>query len=920
MLGFQRDETTPDVNPANESERRRRAEELFQAAVHVPPAARGVFLDERCEDPEVRAEVEKLLEIDARPGGVLTREGSTLENSERASAGGESALGSTEFAPDTVVGKRYRIVRLLGRGGMGEVYLANDDHLERPIALKFLAAALCRDHEKRERFLKEARAVSSLNHPSICVVHEVGEHSAGGEDSRPRPYIAMEYIDGTDLERHATAAADRDAPLKIEAIVDIAVQVTDALDAAHANGIVHRDIKPANITINDRGQVKVLDFGLAKRLTDRDEAPAEAMAQTAPGTVLGTPAYMSPEQAMGQAVDPRSDLFSLGALLYRLIAGREPFQGGHFGDVLNKVIHEPPAALARFNYDVPQELDRITRKCLEKNPEQRYQAARELIVDLKNLRRDLQGAAHAGGAETTQAHSVVAVAPPEVSLPSPEVIQDSDVFISYAPVDDQPLSVERQGWISQFHRNLEVRVEQLSGERVKIWRYPGPAETAQMAPAVLDNLSNVKTLVSVVSPPFVKSSGCVRQVESFADAAEKQGNLRLSSGSRIFKVVKRPVPDDEMPPRLADLFAALLQFDFFDVDADTGRIREYDDSFGQVALQRYHERVYDLAQEICHVLRSIADSGGDLSAAAGSERRTVYLATTTSDLEPQRDRIRRELIARGHVVLPDRPLPLVESELRSAVEAAMSQSDYSVHPIGSMYGVVPEGSDSSILEVQNRVASEYVEKNNNVQRVIWIPRGAESRDQRQAAWIEALRRNPAEHRGAEILEDSLENVKALLLDWLQPKAPPKKEDATADAGPPRVYVLCDQKDLGAIETLEDFLFDQGLEVSLPDFDSDEAEAAETHRQNLVDCDGVLVYYGAGRSAWVDIKLRGLLKAAGYGRQRELDLKAVYLAPPFDRRKERYRTHMAKVIQQPATFDGTVLAEFVESIKQAGGRD
>src|SRR5437764_8560334 len=274
----------------------------------------------------------------------------------------------------------YRITAKLGAGGMGEVFLAEDTRLERKAAIKFLPAEMAADPGRRQRFLNEARAASALNHPHVCVVYDVGETEDG------LPFIAMEFVEGQSLD-----ALVRHGPLEIARVAEIAVQVADALDAAHGRRIVHRDIKPANISLNERGQVKVLDFGLAKRMptgADGDDNTQD-FHHTQQGQVLGTPYYMSPEQALARELDQRSDLFSFGVVLYELATGQRPFTGGSSAEIVNNIVHAQPPAIARLNYDVPPELERITLKCLQKQPDRRYQAARELLVDLKNLRREL---------------------------------------------------------------------------------------------------------------------------------------------------------------------------------------------------------------------------------------------------------------------------------------------------------------------------------------------------------------------------------------------------------------------------------------------------------------------------------------------------------------------------------------------------
>ncbi|MDQ3755199.1 MAG: serine/threonine protein kinase, partial [Acidobacteriota bacterium] len=280
-----------------------------------------------------------------------------------------------------VVGRalgHYQILARLGAGGMGEVYLARDERLGRQIALKLLPSQFTKDQERLRRFQQEARAASALNHPNILTIHEIGE--ADGHH-----FLATELIEGETLR-----AQLKRAPMKIGEALDVAAQCASALAAAHAAGIVHRDIKPENIMVRRDGYVKVLDFGLAK-LTERPDVDSEdsTLVNTGAGVVMGTPAYMSPEQARGQKVDACTDLWSLGVVLYEMVGGRVPFTGETASDVISLILRDEPLPLTRIAPEVPTELEWIVKKALRKDPEERYQTAKELLTDLKNLKQRL---------------------------------------------------------------------------------------------------------------------------------------------------------------------------------------------------------------------------------------------------------------------------------------------------------------------------------------------------------------------------------------------------------------------------------------------------------------------------------------------------------------------------------------------------
>ncbi len=506
---------------------------------------------------------------------------------------------------------------------------------------------------------------------------------------------------------------------------------------------------------------------------------------------------------------------------------------------------------------------------------------------------------------------------------------ESDLFVSYAHIDDQALVEGQKGWISNLHRALEIRLAQLLGKQPKIWRDPKLQGNDVFSDKLLDRLAQVGLLVSVLSPRYVNSDWCTRELREFFKASESSGGARVGDKIRVFKVVKTQIPLEQHPSELQQV----LGYDFFVVDPETGRARELSQSSGPDDSRQYWARLDDLAHDITEALGllEVASPGTGTGAVAGGESGAVsaragdspivFLAETTFDLKSERDSIKRELQGHGYRVLPDRPLPLIAPEAEALVTDDLARCQLSVHLVGRNYGIVPEGATESMVVLQNELAIGRGQAEDFL-RLIWIPPGLGTEDERQRRFIESLQNDPRIQQGADILETSLEDFKSAIHKKLEPEEEEEEEEESAGAAAGdlddddlcRIYVICDQRDLDHTLALEDFLYDQGFEVTVPVFEGDEAQVRKDHEENLVICDAILFYYGAGNELWLRRKLREMQKSAAFGRTKPLRAKAIYVAPPATPQKRRVRTREALVIPQQQDFEPSALAPFLQQLQ------
>lgn len=484
---------------------------------------------------------------------------------------------------------------------------------------------------------------------------------------------------------------------------------------------------------------------------------------------------------------------------------------------------------------------------------------------------------------------------------------EHDFLISYAHIDDQSLVDGEKGWVSTLHRLLEIRVGQLRGQVPKIWRDPKLQGNDYFADTILDRLPKVAALVSVLSPRYVLSEWCNRELKEFWRAAEQTGGVRVADKARIFKVVKTPVEHDRLPREVQPM----IGYEFFTYDPESGRPRELE-SLSGTANRAFLTKLDDLAYDIAQLLELLEKNGG--GAPAAPRKGTVFLAETTLELRDEREAIKRDLIRNGFEVLPDRPLPHTEADLEEVCNELLSRCTLSIHLVGKNYGIVPEGAVQSVPERQQTLAAARGAAS-GLSSIIWISPGIEVEDERQRIFIRHLQTDPAIHDMAELLEVPLEDVKTLIYRKLTAPVPQVKVADAVAMDLKRVYLLCDQQDGDSPALLADYLFGQGYEVILPIFDQDEAQTRIEHEESLRFADAVLVYYGAGSDLWLRRKLRDMQKSAGLGREKPWLVRAIYVGPPHTDQKQRFRTlEMSIFHEPPGGFDPNVLAPFVQALR------
>ncbi len=489
---------------------------------------------------------------------------------------------------------------------------------------------------------------------------------------------------------------------------------------------------------------------------------------------------------------------------------------------------------------------------------------------------------------------------------------EDEIFISYSHLDNNPPKEGLDGWISRFHRRLETRINEVRGQRARIFRDPKLQGNDDFAGVLVDRLRKTGVLVSVLSEGYLRSKWCSKELAEFCTALKNTGTLIVGDHkTRVFKVSKTKLPLDRMPEDVQPL----IGYDFFRID-EKGRPQELDELYGPDSEREFWVRLNDLAYDIADLLQ-VLETDPDNNAG----KPAVFLAETTMELRDERDAIRRDLLRHGYTVLPDRNLPLVSNELETFVKSELNRSKVSVHLLGSVYGVVPEGTDESLAVVQNRIAREFG-KTGALARLIWIA-GPDTADARQKNFLNQIRTDPGLDEGADVLETPLEELKTVLYERLKaaekPPAPvPTRPSANAVA---QIYLVSEQRDREAVKPVRDYLRQQGFEVIPTLFEGTEDELRSDHEGNLRCCDAILIYWGQGSPAWQRQKLRDAGTTAVLGRPAPPLVTGIIIAAPATDSKEDFDSKTAIVMRLPDAFGPESLSEFMSKLpavrKQAG---
>jgi hypothetical protein len=464
-----------------------------------------------------------------------------------------------------------------------------------------------------------------------------------------------------------------------------------------------------------------------------------------------------------------------------------------------------------------------------------------------------------------------------------------DLFISYAHIDNQPLTPQQRGWISRFHATLEALLSMRLGQTAKIWRDDKLQGNDVFTEEIVEQFRQTAILVSVLTPRYLNSDWCIRELREFCERAEQTGGLVVKNKARIFKVLKTPVDTQESLPSVVK---NLLGYEFFTFE--DGIPLELDPAYGEKFGQDYNRMVVRLAWDVAQLLKTLETDSGAIDKLADVQTTTapatIYLAECSYDRKEAREILEGDLRCHGYTVLPDRQLPRDEADYVAAVEGLLVRCQLAIHLVGANYGAVPDGpSQKSVPMLQNELAAKQ-SKSGTLTRLIWLLEGTHSEQLSQQAFIEALHHDADAQFGADLITGDLETLKTAIHATLKKlekpdPAPPAEHADTIDRRRLMIYVICTEKDRKATVPVRKSCKDHGFEVAIPAFVGDATAVREAHQQFLTNCDAVLLFYGAGDEAWKRTMDNDLKKIPGYRGGRPLLASCTYLAAPKTSDKE-----------------------------------
>src|SRR6185503_352187 len=491
---------------------------------------------------------------------------------------------------------------------------------------------------------------------------------------------------------------------------------------------------------------------------------------------------------------------------------------------------------------------------------------------------------------------------------------EKDLFISYSHIDNLPLTPEQQGWVTRFHASLEALLSMRMGGKARIWRDDKLQRNDVFADVIVDQFPHTAVLVSVLSPRYLNSEWCNKEVAEFCKCAEENGGVVVNNKSRIFKVLKTPV---ETQDTLPEVMRSILGYQFFTME--DGAPLELDSAYGEKFAQDYNRKVGKLAWDVSQLLKTLqtdkSDNGHDKE---GRPKPTVYLAACSYDRDKAREILEGELKRHGYTVLPDQQLPRDEDEYVAAVERLLKRCKLSIHIVGETYGGVPNGpSQKSEVMLQNELAAKQ-SKSDQLKRVIWLPEGTRSEQPQQQAFIDALHQDAEAQFGADLITADIEGVKtsihAILTKLERPEPQLPAAQAVASDQAKLIYLVCNEKDRKATVPLRKFCRGLDFEVALPVFEGDATAVREAHQQLLTNADVVIVFYGAGDEAWKRTIDNELKKMPGYRSGKPL-ISYTFLADPKTTDKEDLiDMEEPNLINGLGDFSESKMTAFVQAMK------